>query len=349
MAHGKRGDMLVHEDEPYNAEPPPDALAGQPLTTVDAFYSRNHGAIPNLDPAAWRLRVDGLVGRQLELTLEELRQRFEQHTVVATLQCAGNRRNGFLPFGDIPGEAAWGSTATSTAEWTGVRLRDVLLAAEPCPEAAHIEFSGPDVALDAKPPQEFGSSIPVQKATSSEVLLAWAMNREPLPAAHGAPVRVVVPGYIGARSVKWVQRIRALGFPSENYFQAVAYRLDSAALGAGPLTSDILRPVDAYLLPPGPTTVYGYAFAGHGRGITRVEVSIDRGRSWLPAKVDEDLGQWAWQLWQATVFLPPGPGEILARAWDGSTTQPESARSLWNPKGYVNNSWPRAQVSVSSA
>ncbi len=363
MAYGKRGDMLVHEDEPYNAEPPPEALAGQPLTALDAFYSRNHGVIPNLDPLTWRLRVDGLVGHRLEVNLEQLRGDFEQHSLVATLQCAGNRRKGLLAFGDIPGQAAWGSTAIATAEWTGVRLRDVLAEAGLHTDGKHIEFSAPDDALDASPLQKYGSSIPVSKANSDEVLLAWAMNGEPLPAVHGAPVRVVVPGYIGARSVKWLQRIRVLAEPSLNYFQAVAYRLPSAggdldqadadagtdhtfALGAVPLTSDILFPVDGDVLPAGTTTVRGYTFTGQGRRISRVEVSVDLGQSWLQARVDDQLGPWAWQLWQATVSLPPGPGEILARAWDGSATQPESARSLWNPKGYLNNSSPRVQVSV---
>lgn len=360
MGQGKRSDMIVHTDQPYNAEPPRRALSSKPLTPLDAFYSRNHGAIPSIDTRGWRLIVDGLVGNPLNLSLSQLRDRFTEQSLVATLQCAGNRRKEFLAFRDIPDEVPWGSTATSTAEWTGVRLSDVLEAADLLSEAGHIEFLGPDIAEHASPPQPFGSSIPVQKATAGEVLVAWAMNGEPLPSAHGGPVRIVVPGYIGARSVKWVHGIRALTAESRNYFQAVAYRLEPAdadrssvaattdfALGAVALNSDILSPDDGDLLPSGPTTVTGYAFAGDGRGISRVEVSGSAGRCWHEAALDDELGPWAWRRWQITVDLPVGQCQILARAWDASgDTQPEFARDLWNPKGYGNNSWGRVNVTA---
>jgi len=357
MGHGKRDDMIVHEDEPYNAEPAPSALANRWLTPLDAFYSRNHGSVPSVDSRTWRLQVDGLVQDRLDLSLQQLRDRFDEQTLVATLQCAGNRRKGFLEFRDIPGEAPWGATAISTAEWTGVSLADVLTQAGLRPEAAHIEFLAPDIAQGATPPQPYGSSIPVHKATAAEVLLAWAMNGEPLPAVHGAPVRVVVPGYIGARSVKWVQRIRALAQTSDNYFQAVAYRLPTPgadhggtvpdpgiALGAVPVNSDILSPEDGKSVPVGPTTVTGFAFGGED-GITRVEVSVDDGRNWHQARVEDELSRWAWCSWQITVDVPAGAVRILARAWTSAgLTQPESAEELWNPKGYLNNSWARVHL-----
>ncbi len=126
---GKRHDMVVHEQDPYNAEPPPSALAGHPLTPLDAFYSRNHGPIQELDAAAWRLTVDGLVERPLELTLAALQAAGEVRTLAVTLQCAGNRRAGLIAVRDIPGEDPWRDGATSTARWSGVRLADVLAAA----------------------------------------------------------------------------------------------------------------------------------------------------------------------------------------------------------------------------
>lgn len=287
---GKRDDMVVHEEDPYNAEPPRGALADRVLTATDTFYSRNHGPIPQLDPASWRLRVDGLVDRELVLTLADLQDRFEQRTLVATLQCAGNRRAGLIDVRDIPGEDPWGPGATSTAEWTGVALADLLTAAGVRPEAQHVAFAAPDVSQLAEPAQPYGSSIGITKALAGEVLLAWEMNGRPLPAAHGAPVRVVVPGYIGARSVKWAQRITARTEPSDNYFQATAYRLlpaeadpttagpgNGLSLGSVALNADILRPDDGATLPTGPT---GYAFAGGDRGIARVDVSLDGGASW---------------------------------------------------------------------
>ncbi len=345
MGHGKRADMIVHEAEPYNAEAPRGALVGQQLTALDSFYCRNHSVIPAIDADSWELRVDGLVERTLDLSLAQLKERFVEHTVIATLQCAGNRRREFLGIRDIPDEAPWGSTATGTALWTGVRLHDVLAAAGLNTGARHVEFLGPDVAPDLLAPQPYGSSISVEKATSAEVLLAWAMNGEPLSAEHGAPLRVVVPGYIGARSVKWVQCIRGLRRESDNYFQSVAYRLHGAALGALVLNCDILSPDYGAHLMAGQTNVTGYALGGAGRDVASVEVSVDSGQTWTAATLAARLGPWAWRHWWATVDLPAGDGQILARAWDSAgDPQPESAEQLWNPKGYVNNSWGRVPV-----
>lgn len=357
---GKRDDMVVHEAEPYNAEPAPGALADRMLTPIDTFYGRNHGPIPQLDPSTWRLRVDGLVERALNLSLDDLRQHFEARTLVATLQCAGNRRAGLIAVRDIPGEDPWGPAATSTAQWTGVSLAEVLAAAGVSPDAAHVAFAAPDVSQLATPPQPYGSSIPVKKALAGEVLLAWAMNSSPLPAPHGAPVRVVVPGYVGARSVKWVQGITAQQHPSDNYFQATAYRLlpaeadpsaagpgDGLSLGPVALNTDILRPDDGAAVPAGRTEVTGYAFAGGDRGVARVDVSLDGGRNWVQADLDEQINTWSWRLWRTTLDLPAGQAEITARAWDTSgAAQPESPEHLWNPKGYINNSWARIRLTV---
>jgi sulfite oxidase len=360
---GKRDDMLVHEADPHNAEPSPAALDGQPLTPLDAFYARNHGPIPQLDPDAWRLRVDGLVDQPLTFSLTELRRRFAEHTLVVTLQCAGNRRSELAAVRPIPGQDPWRSGAISTARWTGAPLADVLAAAGPRPDAAHVAFAAPDVSQLAKPPQPFGASIPAAKAMTGDVLLAWEMNGEPLPPVHGAPLRVVVPGYIGARSVKWVERITVQEHPSTNYFQATAYRLlpaDAAQAGTGsgdglPLgvlavNAAILRPDNGQTLPAGPTRISGYAVAGEHRGVARVDVSIDGGNSWRQADLDAGHGPWAWRLWQASVDLPTGPVEIVARAWDTSAgVQPERAEHLWNPEGYVNNCWSRVRVTGTPA
>lgn len=189
------------------------------------------------------------------------------------------------------------------------------------------------------------------------MLLAWGMNGAALPPVHGGPVRVAVPGYIGARSVKWLDRITVQDRPSENFFQSVAYRLlppqvdptadAGAGLPLGPvaLNSDVLVPDDGAEVPAGPTEVRGYAVAGDDRGVARVDVSCDGERSWQQAELDTPRDPWAWWLWRAVVDVPPGEVRITARAWDTTAAaQPEHERHLWNPKGYVNNAWARVRV-----
>lgn len=351
---GKRDDLIVHQQEPFNAETGLGSLTDS-VTHVDAFYVRGHGPVPEIDPGTWRLRVQGLVQRELSLSLETLREAFVERTVTATLQCAGNRRAGLVAVRDIPGEAPWGPGATGTATWTGVALADVLALAGPLGDASDVGFEGADSSPETQPVQRFGGSIPLDKARRPEVLLAWTMNGEPLPAVHGAPIRVVVPGYIGARSVKWLERIELRAEPWSGYFQHVVYRLVPADGTPGPgvgmplglvaLNSEILAPHDGATVTAGPVQVRGYAFAGGDRYVARVDVSVDGGASWLQAELLDDLGRWAWRHWRITLDLVPGEHELLVRAWDSSAaTQPDDAAGLWNPKGYVNNSRPHARI-----
>ena len=252
--------------------------------------------------------MDGLVTRQLSLSLETLREAFVERTVTATLQCAGNRRAGLIAVRDIPGEAPWGAGATGTATWTGVALADVLALAGPLSDASDVGFEGADLSPEAEPAQRFGGSIPLDKASRSEVLLAWAMNGEPLSPVHGAPLRVVVPGYIGARSVKWLERIELRSEPWPGYFQHVVYRLVPADARPGPgvgmplglvaLNSDVLFPRDGATVTAGAVEARGYAFAGGDRYVARVDVSIDGGASWTEAELLDDLGRWAWRHWR---------------------------------------------------
>jgi sulfite oxidase len=351
---GKRDDLIIHAEDPFNAETAPGSLT-DPVTETDAFYVRSHGPVPEVDLSAWRLRVEGMVERELSLSLETLREAFRERTVTATLQCAGNRRAGLIAVRDIPGEAPWGPGATGTATWTGVALSDVLALAGPVGDASDVGFEGADLSPEAKPVQRFGGSIPLDKASRPEVLLAWAMNGAPLPPVHGAPVRVVVPGYIGARSVKWLERIELRSRPWRGYFQHVVYRLLPADATVGPgigmplgliaLNSDVLSPREGAIVAAGPLEARGYAFAGGDRYVARVEVSIDGGATWTQAELLEDLGRWAWRHWRITLDLAPGEHELLVRAWDSSAaTQPDAEAALWNPKGYVNNASPRVHV-----
>ena len=356
---GKRRDMIVRDRLPFNAEPPTSVLAEREITALDAFYSRNHGPFPDIAPEQWRVTIDGMVTKKLTLPFDQLTARFTAHSVVATLACAGNRRAELLKVRPIPGKDPWGHGAISTAEWRGARLADVLHAAGvPSDERLHVAFTAPDVAQEAVPVQSYGSSIPLTKAMSGEVLLAWQMNSHPLPRVHGGPVRVVVPGYIGARSVKWITGITVQPVPSRNYFQASDYRIlpadmnpDTAAPGEGislsalPLNCDILLPEDGAEVSAGPLTIRGYALAGDGHGIARVDVSLDEGRTWRQADLEPALNHWTWRSWSRTVQTRPGPLSVTVRAWDDrGITQPESPAALWNPGGYGNNAWAHIKV-----
>lgn len=358
----KRHDTIVHGRSPFNAEPSRAALARDDITAVDTFYSRNHGPIPDIAKDHWQLTVGGLGSAPITLTFEELTSRFGTHAVYATLQCAGNRRAGFNEVRKIEGEDPWGPGATSTAEWRGARLADVLEAAGIRHDPhLHVAFTAPDVSELATPAQSYGGSIPLPKALSGEVLLAWGMNCQPLPRIHGGPVRVIVPGYIGARSVKWVTGITVLPEPSDNYFQATAYRIlpadadpDAARPGEGiPLSSvalncDILTPQDGDRIAAGPLVIRGYAFAGDDRDVARVDVSLDDGHTWRQADLEPQRSTWTWRHWSHTISAPPGPLSVTVRAWDSTgATQPESAASLWNPKGYANNSWAYVDLDIS--
>ncbi|MEU5204623.1 sulfite oxidase [Streptomyces pseudogriseolus] len=351
---GKRDDMVVHGREPFNAEPPGTALARTAVTPADTFYARNHGPVPRLGPADWRLTVDGLVARPLLLTLAGLRSGFDAAEATVTLQCAGNRRADLTAVRAVPGETPWGPGALSTARFRGVRLADVLARAGLAPDAAHIAFHAPDVSPSADPPQPYEVSVPRDRALAPDVLLAWEMNGAPLPAVHGAPLRVVVPGWIGARSVKWLTRVTARSTPSDGWFQATAYRLPPTAsapegvtLGPLPLNCAVLTPRDGDVVPRGPVRVTGYALADEGRTVARVEVSVDGGRAWSRAALEETSGPGVWQRWRTTLDLPAGDVHVLARAWDSSGAgMPRSPAAVWNPKGYVTTSWPRVLLRV---
>jgi sulfite oxidase len=357
----KHPDFIVRQPDPFNGGPPPERLLGSFITTNDLFFARNHGGVPAVDASAYRLAVDGLVEKPLSLSLDDLRA-LPRVTVTATLQCAGNRRQEMMAYKPIPDELPWGTEAVSNAEWSGVSLREVLAAARPRPEARHAAFIGLDDTVRHGDRFNFGGSIPLDKALSGEVLLADTMNGQPLPPLHGAPLRVVVPGYIGARSVKWLSRITLQEKPSDNYFQARAYRLFPAHYGPGnvdwekglrlgeaPVNSVILSPREQETVPAGKVAVRGWSLAGGNRGVARVDVSADGGETWTVADFVEGGSQddraFVWRLWEAVLDLAPGSREIVCRAWDtAAQTQPESAAQVWNFKGYANNAWHRVRV-----
>ena len=358
---GKHPDLLVWTPEPFNAEPPAGLLRQSLVTPLDLFYVRNHGAVPEVDRGAYRLSVRGMVVRQLELGLDDLRQRFPPITLGATLACAGNRRSQLIEAAPIPGEVPWRDGAIGHGNWMGAPLADVLAAAGVEPGARHVAFVALDEADESGQVVNFGGSIPLAKALRPETLLAYELNGAPLPPVHGFPLRVVVPGYIGARSVKWLSTITIQAEPSTNYFQRRAYKLfpphvrpetadpqEGFMLGELPVNAAISRPGAGETV-PGNTLVEGWAIAGGDRAVVRVDLSWDGGRTWLEAELEHANTAWSWCFWRAELDLEPGPCELVARAWDSAAnSQPEHAAKIWNPKGYVNNAWHRVAIRVAA-
>lgn len=352
-------ELRSFSESPFNAAPDPGSLCDTFLTPDARFFVRNHGPVPTLAADSFLLVIDGLVRTPLQLSLASLRADYVAHEVVAALQCAGNRRTELLQLGEIPDELPWDQSAIGNAAWRGVRLRDLLQAAGLLPEAEHIAFLGCDEVLKDGINVGFGGSIPVSKALEADTLLACEMNGAPLSPDRGYPLRVIVPGYYGARSVKWVTHIRAQHGPSENYFQTRAGRHfspdatpenadweNAPMLGEMPLTAAICTPLDGSHLASGPLRLSGYALSASGP-IERVEFSLDDGQSWQVAELIADSSRWSWVLWQAEIALSSGNYAVLVRAWDCSEKpQPKHLEEVWNFKGYANHAWHRIHITV---
>lgn len=357
-ALSKDPSMVVHSTKPYNAGPPLQALRNSLVTPLPVFFVRNHGTVPLVDAGIYRLLITGLVDRELDLPLQTLQREFTLSTVTATLQCAGNRRRELSAVRSIVGEIPWDAEAIGTAEWAGVPLAEVLQAAGVRPAAQHVHFLGLDTV--ASDPQGFGASVPLDKAMSPEVVLAFKMNGLPLSPVHGFPLRVVVPGHIGARSVKWLRSISLAAEPSANYFQSHAYKLFPSHVQAStvdwpsgmtltepPVSAVICAPQEGDRVRAGHLSVAGYAFVGGNRRVALVEVSSDGGECWEVARLVGDARPWTWRFWEASVRLRPGRQQIMVRAQDSAgARQPADPAAVWNFKGYVNNAWHRVTVAV---
>jgi sulfite oxidase len=260
----------------------------------------------------------------------------------------------------IPGELAWGGNVIGTASWRGVPLSEVLRAVGVRAQARHVAFTSLDEALFEGQTVHFGGSIALEKALSPEVLLAYEMNGEPLTAEHGFPLRLIVPGYIGARSVKWLGEIQLQEHPSTNPYEARDYKVfppeitrqtaewsHAHPLEELSLNAVISTPHDGETLAAGSTRIQGYAVSAEGSPVERVELSVDFAATWTPASIVERADPYAWCFWEATVILAPGDRQLIVRAWDTSKrTQPEEASRLWNFGGYMNNAWHRVSIHV---
>jgi len=366
----------VNTKEPFNAETPPVLLPQHFLTPNNIFFVRNHLPVPDVVEESYRLEVIVPGKKTLVLSLEDLRSKFPQHTVTATVQCAGNRREELARVKEVRG-LSWSGGAIGNATWTGVRLRDLLVHAGLKQQedeegvVKHVHFEG----LDQNPltGQCYGASIPVEKALSrtGDTLLAHSMNGEPLPRDHGFPLRAMVPGTVGARNVKWVCRVVGSSEEYGGQWQQRDYKGFSPSIdwhnvdfSTAPAIQEL--PVTSLICSPPPDTVIntcdhsvikveGVAWSGGGRGIVRVDVSADGGKTWMIADLKEGVEQklnraWAWTTWEIEVPIQPamrqaGEIELCCKAIDRSyNVQPDTTAPIWNLRGCLSNAWHRTRV-----
>jgi DMSO/TMAO reductase YedYZ molybdopterin-dependent catalytic subunit len=341
------GDLVQRDDAPPQHETSIEALGRSWLTPNDLFFVRSHHGMPAIDVARWRLEVGGLVHRPLVLTLEALRTTGHLERV-CTIECAGNGR-ALLPR-DASG-VPWMHGAVGTALWGGIRLGDVLEAAGVRPEARHVWFEAADRPRDPEAPS-FVRSLPIEKAMD-DVLLAHSMNGRPLPVAHGAPLRAIVPGWYGMASTKWLTAVRVEADPAPGHYMTTAYHyLHNAPRRAADAAVDLVRvkslitgPLEGASVRRGLLHVRGFAWGGAGV-VAAIEVSRDGGRTWSLGHLLGDGHDGAWKAWEAWVELRrTGRAVIAARAVDAAgAVQP--LRATFNTGGYGNNSVHRVTVEV---
>lgn len=324
---------------------------GEAFTPNDAFFVRYHlSSIPEVDADTWRLRVGGdAAGRAIEFSLADLKREFETVEVAAVCQCSGNRRGLSSPH--VPG-VQWGYGAMGNARWTGVRLRDVLQRAEVKAEALEVALDGADGAVSEKTP-DFVKSLPVAKALDPDTLLAFGMNGDALPHWHGAPVRLVVPGWTATYWIKHLTRIDVLSAPFNGFWMNPAYRIPRDRFSpverftsqenekTTPITEMVVNSLITSLRDRmmyrsrTPLFVRGIAWDG-GSGIAKVEVSVDGGATWAAAELGPDLGRFSWRQWSLAFNPEPGEHVVMARATNmrGET---QGFEAVFNPAGYHHN------------
>jgi DMSO/TMAO reductase YedYZ molybdopterin-dependent catalytic subunit len=352
------GPLTVRVSRPFDAETPVREFTSW-LTPNERFFVRSHFGPPPAEAVqseAWRLTVKGLVKEGLSLTLKELQQ-FEPVTLTSVLQCSGNGRAHHRP--KVPG-VQWERGAVGNAQWTGVRLRDVLQQAGVKPQGVHVQFQGADRPALATVPL-FTRSIPLAKALHPDTLLAYEMNGRPLPLLHGAPLRVITPGWMAESCMKWLTEITVRADETPGYYMQQAYRIPETAvrLSSGlpgsamvpveqmPVKSLIAAPAEGDTVRIGPVTIQGVAWAGEAP-VVKVEVSCDDGKTWEQARLLGEGQPYAWRQWQVVWNArTPGPTAILCRATDAQGEQ-QPATSPWNPGGFLWNGWDRLSVTVAA-
>ena len=349
-----REDLIRMTGRPLNYESVRSTFTTR-LTPIERFYLRNHFDIPAVDVARWRLNVRGLVEKPLSLSLPDL-ERMPQAKVEAVLQCAGNGRALFRP--PVPG-VQWRYGAMGSAEWTGVRLKDVLALARPKQDAAFVQVQGAErPTMDTTP--QFIRAIPLAKALHADTLLALRMNGKPLAPNRGRPARLVVPGWVGDDWMRALVDVEVRSDEPKAFYYETAYRFPAipGAPGAA-VPADQMKPMtrinvksllgslsDGDVLRPGVHPLTGVAFSGEA-GIDGVELSFDGGKSWIRAELDGPATPYGFRVFRHAWKAAEGSYQVACRATDSAgATQPEVA--VWNPGGYLHNAIDRVKVEVRS-
>lgn len=365
----KHPEMLHLLQFPYNGEPPKRLVTDKPVTPNPLHFVRNHGGIPDIDKDKYSFTMDGLVANPKTYTLDDLKNesKFPRMEKLVTIQCSGTRRieqiGLYAGQGDELAQAPWAEGAIGTAKWSGVSLKKVIKDCGGLIDGAkHLEFYGADTYFKSDQPMNYLVSVPWSKVRANEVMLAWEMNDEPLPKIHGYPLRIVVFGYIGARSCKWLYRVKAIRTSSLAPVQSKEYLYFNQQVGKHnhkptdgiqiqemPVSSAIMSPWNKQIVVHnGAIHCKGWAYSGGGRWPERVELSADGGFSWyaVPLENLSTKHKWTWRTWE--IDLPcevEGWIEIVCRCWDNSlNTQPLAIRAAWNWQLHVTSSAHRISV-----
>ena len=361
---GKSG-LIILNDRPINAETPAHLL-DDPITPASRLFVRNNGVPPStwdINPLEWRVYIEGEACERPEVfTLGELQQRFKHHRLQLQIECGGNGRSEFHP----PAKGnQWTTGAIGCPEWTGVRLRDILLHCGISDNAVYVAYEAADTHLSGDPTKSpISRGVPVRKALENESLIVWAMNGEPLPELHGYPVRLLCSGWPASVSGKWITHLKIRDRVHDGAkMMGQSYRIPCQPVPPGATVADedmcIIEsmPVKSLITFPksGIETrvgrrlgVRGHAWAGDSR-VTTMFTSIDFGATWQKAKLRKPANRLAWQHWTASVEFPEtGYYEIWARAVDDAGRSQPMLLPGWNPRGYLNNACHRIAVMVTA-
>lgn len=344
--------LIVRSLRPEDLETPV-GLLNTWITPNDLFYVRHHTYAANVEANSWKLTVDGEVAQPLTLTLDELKK-MPKATVTVTLECAGNGRSFFDP--PVAG-IQWEKGAVGTARFSGARLADVLRKAGVKPTGKYVAMNGADKPVGKQP--DFIRNVVMDKAMHPDTILAYEMNGEPLPGIHGFPLRAVVPGWEGAYAVKWLTHLQVIDKEHEGFFVKTAYRYPNRRVAPGaavdpkdmvPVTGLVVKsfinsPLEGASFKPGRVRIRGFAWAGESM-ISKVDVSMDNGASWVMARLGKEREKYAWQSFEYEFNIPAaGSYLLMARATDDrGRVQPVAPQ--WNPSGYLWNVIDKVRINV---
>jgi DMSO/TMAO reductase YedYZ molybdopterin-dependent catalytic subunit len=344
--------LIIRSLRPPDFETPV-SLLNTYITPNDAFYVRSHMPIPQVDAAAFALKVGGEVNSPLTLSVDEIRK-LPAHTITVTLECAGNGRGFFQPA--LAG-IQWEKGAVSTARFTGARMADVLKKAGVTTAGINVEMHAADRPPGTMP--AFVRQVPMAKAMHPDTLIAYAMNGEPVPLVHGFPLRAIIPGWEGAYSVKWLNALNVLAKDSDSFWVASGYRYPTRRVAPGaavdakdmaPLTGLVVKslittPADGSTHAVGKVQVGGFAWAGED-DIKAVDISLDNGATWRPARLTGEQARYSWRRFEFEFNAArPESQLILSRATD-SRGRMQPALSQWNPSGYLWNQFDSIRIEV---